>query len=369
MTRHAYAAAGKRCPSRGGRGKDFRGNRARVAGPALVVLLAIGGLGIARGAEAPKATLRFVEDAALSGGKIRLSDVAVIESSDTDLKAKLEAMALGPAPRVGQAFTFRPESVRLLLRRDKHLLGVSDKDIAFEGSGSTRVRVESQEIEPSALLQRLTAWIEGEAATTFGAERVEVSFLTKPPKVAVPKGEWTAKPAMNRLPSRLTSILSVPVSVAVDGETFQTLTLALKLRAFATAGVVTRAIHRHETLDADAIDWKELDITTLNGEAPISESQDISGWRATRSLSVGDPLTQQSIESIPIIQKGDPITVYLEAPQLRITMAGEAQQDGRLGDVIRCLNLRSGKMIRGIVAGERLVRIDMRTLQTTAMVP
>lgn len=352
---------GKKCPSETGRGKKCP----LVLGLAgLVGLVAFGGLGIAQ--EPARVTLRFRDEAVLQGGRVRLADIASVETADAAVKAELERLSLGVSPRVGQTLSLRADGVRLLLRRDKELLNIAEKDVAFEGAAMTRVRVMSQEIESSALLDPLRRWVENAAVTTFGAERVEVEFLTTPPKVTVPKGDWTVESGLKRLPARLPAMLSMPVSVAVDGVPYQNLTLALKLRAYRTIAVATRAIHRHEELALGDIEMKETDLTTLNGETPVDSADDLLGWRATRNLSAGDPLTRENSESVPVIAKGDPITLYLEAPQMRLVLVGEAEQDGRPGDVIRCKNLRSGKTVRGVVIGERLVRVEFPAFRATS---
>lgn len=343
---------GKKCPPETGRGKKCPLVLGFVSG--LLGLVAFGGLGIAQ--EPARVTLRFRDEAVLQRGRVRLADIASVETADAALKAALEGLALGSSPRVGQTLSLRADSVRLLLRRDKAL--VAEKQVAFEGASTVRVRVESQEIEPSALMEPVRRWVENAVVTTFGAERVEVEFLTPPLKVTVPKGDWTVEPGLKRLPGRLPAMLSTPVSVAVDGVPYQNLTLALKLRAYRTIAVAARAIHRHEELASGDIELRETDLTTLNGEVAVGDADDLLGWRASRNIAAGEPITRQNSESVPVILKGDQITLYLEAPQMRLTLVGEAEQDGRPGDVIRCKNLRSGKTIRGVVIGERLARVE-----------
>lgn len=325
-------------------------------GPFLFGLVVLGGLGMAQ--ESARVTLRFREEAVLQGGAICLGDVASVEATDAALKARLEGMVLGPSPRVGQTFAVRAEGVRLLLRRDGRLWNLSEREVAFEGAKTTFVRVASHEIEPSALLEPIRRWVERAVATTFGAERVEIEVTTPPPQVRIPQGTWVVEPALTRFPSRLPQVLSLPVRIVVEGVPCQNLTLALKLRAYRTIAVAARALHRHEELAPGDVELKETDLTTLNGETAVSRAEELFGWRVVRDVAAGEPLTRQNCESAPVVRKGEPVTLYLEAPSLRLTLVGEAEQDGRPGDVIRCKNLRSGKTIRGVVVGKRLVRVD-----------
>ena len=74
---------------------------------------------------------------------------------------------------------------------------------------------------------------------------------------------------------------------------------------------------------------------------------------------MGENLTDQNSETIPLIDKGDQVTILLEAPRMSITTTGEALQDGRLGDFIRIKNLMSDKVIQARVVKERLVQVDL----------
>jgi flagella basal body P-ring formation protein FlgA len=342
---------------------------ARVRSWGLVCLLVAGGLGIARAQESTPAagvTLRFHEQVEVSGGQILLSDVASIQTEDEALRGRLAKVPLGAAPRVGQDYLLRADITRLALRREREALGITDQDVAFTGAKTVRVRTSGQTVEPEQLLESLRGWLTDRAVETYGAERVELEYLMTPPPARVPKGAWTAESQIRVLPTRPQPVFSLPVNVSVDGSVFQTVTMALKLRVYRTVAVAARALHRHEELTETDVEMREMDLTTTGGYAAFGAAADVLGRRATRMIRLGEPLTAQNVEPVPLVERGDPVTIFLESPRIRIMTMGEAQQAGREGDVIRVKNVRSGQMIRCIVTGERVVRVDL-PLGRTAM--
>ena len=78
-----------------------------------------------------------------------------------------------------------------------------------------------------------------------------------------------------------------------------------------------------------------------------------------RSLSAGDVLTDQHIERIPIIKRGEFIRILARGDLFEVTTEGTAMQDGGKGDLIRVKNVDSGKVIRGHVIDSGLIEVGL----------
>ena len=118
-------------------------------GKSVVATMLIGGLGIALQAHARvRATVTFETDATVTETSVRLGDLAKVETDDAALRENLEALVVGPSPRVGDTWNLRSGSVRLAVRRERLRLGLSDSEMEFAGAEVTRVAVASQEITP-----------------------------------------------------------------------------------------------------------------------------------------------------------------------------------------------------------------------------
>lgn len=349
---------GRIFPRRWPHGKMLRRAFSHI-GDSVVATMLIGGLGIALHAHArTAATVTFHEDVTVTETSVRLGDLAKVETDDEALRVNLEALVVGPSPRVGSVLRLRQGNVRLALRKERLRLGISDSDVEFAGAEIALVKIASQEITPQDLIDRIYPAIDGRIGVMARAERMELDHESASSFV-VATGEWDATVSRTWAPRRISPTIHVPVVITVDGVTVKRVTLALKLHLYSTIPMVTRAFHRHEELTEADVEYVEVDLTTLNGGSPIRPFAEVLGVRATREIRAGEPLTNQNSETTPMIAKGDQVTIALEAPRLSIQTVGEALEDGRYGDFIRIKNLASKKVIRARVVKERLVQVDL----------
>ena len=63
-----------------------------------------------------------------------------------------------------------------------------------------------------------------------------------------------------------------------------------------------------------------------------------------------------------IVQRNDSVTIVYEAPGFTLTMRGQAQDAGALGDTINVLNEQSKRVVQGVVSGPG--RVTVRAVTT-----
>ena len=52
-----------------------------------------------------------------------------------------------------------------------------------------------------------------------------------------------------------------------------------------------------------------------------------------------------------LVQRNDIVTIFYEAPGLALTLRGQAQDAGALGDTIGVMNMQSKRLVQGVVSG------------------
>jgi flagella basal body P-ring formation protein FlgA len=57
------------------------------------------------------------------------------------------------------------------------------------------------------------------------------------------------------------------------------------------------------------------------------------------------------------IKNGDVLSIVSNIGNASITVSGEAQQSGNLGDLIRVKNIRSGKIIKGYIKKNKIIKV------------
>ena len=136
-----------------------------------------------------------------------------------------------------------------------------------------------------------------------------------------------------------------------------------------------------ETVDAVAVDHpvehgeilKASDLTVLR--RPKSESGALSdinaavGLTARHPLRPGQPLRAQDLMKPEVVQRNDSVTIVYEVPGITLTLRGQAQESGALGDTINVLNVDSKRVIPGTVSGPGRVTVKALTTRMVQSAP
>ena len=70
-----------------------------------------------------------------------------------------------------------------------------------------------------------------------------------------------------------------------------------------------------------------------------------------------------------IVQRNDTVTLVYEAPGLVLTLRGQAQEAGALGDTISVLNQQTKRVVQGVISGPGRVMVANATLHLSQNVP
>ncbi len=89
----------------------------------------------------------------------------------------------------------------------------------------------------------------------------------------------------------------------------------------------------------------------------IGEIAAAVGLAARHELRPGQPLHEADLMKPAIVQRNDTVTIVYEAPGLTLTLRGQAQQAGALGEQISVANVQSKRVIEGIVSGPGRVTV------------
>lgn len=117
--------------------------------------------------------------------------------------------------------------------------------------------------------------------------------------------------------------------------------------------VLARSVPRGALLTAEDI---LLAPATLRGADTIfTDPADVIGRRTKAALGEGRPILLRQLEPVWLVAKGNPVVLLARAGGLAVSAPAEAMDDGGMGDVIRVLNLASGREVKAIVTGKNSV--------------
>lgn len=88
------------------------------------------------------------------------------------------------------------------------------------------------------------------------------------------------------------------------------------------------------------------DQTLIRGDS-LSDPAALIGVRSKRELKPGQPIR---LTQVCVVCKGDEVTLLAENSSMQIKTMARALQDGSFGDMIRVVNIRSGRQVQGQVS-------------------
>lgn len=210
---------------------------------------------------------------------------------------ELAAVAIGPAPLPGLTRTITRDQVELRLAR----AGYGADRVRLEGVDSVVVRREARRLSRAEIEQALAELV---------PEPVLIDRL--PPRAPLPTGPITYR-LRTALPAPLPDLFTVGLDVMVNGQVADRLSIVVRRPAPPTP--VTPVT----PLAAGAVPAIEpVADATPPPPAPSAEP----AWR---------------------VKRGDRLTVVLLAGTVKVSVAGEAREDGKPGDTIQVQVVLGGK--------------------------
>jgi flagellar basal body P-ring formation protein FlgA len=110
---------------------------------------------------------------------------------------------------------------------------------------------------------------------------------------------------------------------------------------------------------------KASDVVTLRrpktDAAVVTDMQALVGLAARHPLQPNQPLSAADLMKPEIVQRNNTVTIVYQAPGVTLTLRGQAQEAGALGDTISVLNSESKRVVQAVVSGPDRVSVGAIT--------
>jgi flagellar basal body P-ring formation protein FlgA len=253
------------------------------------------------------------------------------------------------APDLGTRGTVLTEKVIEAIRPHQ-LIGIDT-----HGLNEVVVIRATREISPAQISARIAKALEGQYGLG-AAHNIQVEFDREPRTLNVEPtstGELqVVSLSYNARSGRFDATLDLSSSAAMRN-------LNTRFTGIATetldAVSVDHPIERGEVLKAS-----DLVITRRpKSEGPvITDIHAAAGLAARHQLRPGQALHEADLMKPLIVQRNDTVTIVYEAPGISLTLRGQAQDAGALGDTIGVANSQSKRIIQGVISGPRRVTVS-----------
>jgi len=110
----------------------------------------------------------------------------------------------------------------------------------------------------------------------------------------------------------------------------------------------------------DILELDDLEIVSTENKYQtsfFSNKKDLVGRKLKTNLKMGQILYPRHLFESFDINNGDVISIVSKLGNVSVTVSGEAQDSGNLGDLIKVKNLKSGKIIKGYIKKNKKIKI------------
>ena len=133
--------------------------------------------------------------------------------------------------------------------------------------------------------------------------------------------------------------------------------MTLNLEVISPVVVVRRPMGRHQPIESKDVAIALKDLAKLPAGI-FTDVNQVVGMRVKRTLYGDTVLREDLVELLPLVNRGDVVTIIAESGNLRITARGEAKAKGGRGERISVVNLDSRKRVFARVLDARTVKVE-----------
>jgi flagella basal body P-ring formation protein FlgA len=299
---------------------------------------------------------------------VLLADLALVEGLDEPALQALRQVEVASAPAPGEAVTVDVEQVRKALLAAR----INLASLCIGGAASCKVyRPAAPAPEPVAAKVSIPGQVPAkeEPQTIEAAVRkaltdrladhggqVEVRFGAAGRNVLGLGGKemsFTVRPRG----SALLGLLSVEVDVIEAGKVAKTVPVMAEVTLTAGVAVARRPINRGTMVRSEDVSLEQRPFTRIE-EIGLNTTAAVVGREARRYIGQGEMLTARDVQAMPLVRRGDHVTVWFRRSGLSVRGSAKALKEGSQGDRIEVKAEPAGQTYVVVVTGPKTVEAD-----------
>lgn len=148
------------------------------------------------------------------------------------------------------------------------------------------------------------------------------------------------------LPAKMEIRRNTTVYLKCEGDKPWDLYLPVRVSIQKPYVTVAAPVAKGDILSESMLTLAYQDQTLIRGDY-LTDPSALIGVRSKRELKPGQPIR---LTQVCVVCKGDQVTLSAENSSMQIKTMARALQDGSFGDMIRLVNIRSGRAVQGQVS-------------------
>lgn len=128
-------------------------------------------------------------------------------------------------------------------------------------------------------------------------------------------------------------LLQMDVGIVSDGRLIQTVPIVAQVSMVRPSVVARRAINQGATIESQDVERVAMTFTRLDKLGLVDTSR-VVGQRAKRFIPAGTLIDASMFESVPLVTRGQLVTVHSVAGSVQVVTTATAVEDGLLGETV-----------------------------------
>jgi flagella basal body P-ring formation protein FlgA len=296
----------------------------------------------------------------VSTSVVLLGQVAEIHDANEAQAARLAAVMLFPAPAAGRSRAVDFETVRSRLASQ----GFNLSELEFSGSSVLTVSGARQDDGSNSASSSAAIELSQKRADEMVTSAVCRYLKYKAPQLGHVQVELKLTPKQIGL---LTAAASARVEISGGREPWQgrqafraefsdrpghPTAMLIECRVVPLPQVLVAAavLPKGHVVGPNDVTWKQPS-TGQATESFLDREELVIGQETKRQLRAGEPIAAVDIRGVPLVRRGDIVTVVARNQGVVVRIDAKAQADGSLGEPIKLLTLEGRRELNARVSG------------------
>jgi flagella basal body P-ring formation protein FlgA len=299
---------------------------------------------------AERLVINLKEEAAVASDKIFLKDVAELEGPDAHQLERLAQISIGSAPAFGETIFLNRHQIS---ERMEPSVGRLSLD-AFTGASAVQIRLQGRQVTADEIESLLKSHLL--ESMSWNESEITVHSIGNLNGIELPPAEGSLRISSNASFASQRKILAA-IEILHAGERLRSFWITAEIAIRSKVLTAAKQISTGKIVAADDVTSKYVEITDLRASY-IRIPEDILGKVSRRNISPGDPLTRESFADPLLVKNGETVRLRLEREGIVLTSLVKAEQDGKLGQMIRVRNVDFSTLLKAQVTGKAEVRVQ-----------
>lgn len=294
-------------------------------------------------------TVMVPAHAQVNSDMIVLGEISEIEGEDATLIEQLKSVTLGKSPLPGELRGISAAYLESRVRQD----GIDPAAVALHVPEKVEVARKTVIISPKEVEEIVRSFILKKMTWDPNLTSVKIAPVDS---ISLAAGTIAHEVTPRRNEDYLGSI-TLGLVFMVNGKAEKKIWVNAEIDVSRKVVVCNRTLPRNHVISQEDIRLDTLSLKEFP-EDVITDPLEAIGKRTQRTVDVNSPLKFKCLEVMPLVKRGDLVTIVAESDMVKITTQGVAIENGGKGEMVRVINTGSQKEVYGTVKDTRTVVVD-----------